>query len=598
MVLRTDNMLAGTPKFNVTENGAAIAGVTSSPLDDSELSRGIVIAIDVSEKMRESNRFDLLLQAVTKIITERPADVPVAIVTFGTTAEQEVGFTTDTPTLLSHLTSLPKSADRAMWDGLRRSATLFQNRPELEPTLFVFTAGPDTASTTTAQEAKVILDTANVSTFAVGVRNVAAADSAEVASAISPGAGVFVEAANNRAIAARAESVIGASHQEYVVRYTTRPAKTEADGLAGLTVSVNGGPATQAEVSRRVVTLAKDLTPTFQQADRIDKASRSFDGPFGLLVVLIAVVAAAGFAAYVVGRVFDKEQSLQSILKAYDGEKAEQEVVAQRYVETRLLQRALAKTEQIASDRGFLDRVEYKLERAELNLRPAEAILFTIVSIGLLTIATFFLKGPLFAILIGVAAGVFPFAFVNIKISRRMKKFRGQLPDMLHLLAGALKTGYSLVQAVDSVSRQVEDPMGKELRQSLQEANLGKPIEDAFDSMAARVAVPDFTWAVMAIRIQREVGGNLAELLTTVAETMIQRERLRREIKALTAEGRVSALVLGCLTPGIAVAMYLLNRDYMTVLFTDRRGEIALGAATVWMCLGFWWMKKMIEVDV
>jgi tight adherence protein B len=102
----------------------------------------------------------------------------------------------------------------------------------------------------------------------------------------------------------------------------------------------------------------------------------------------------------------------------------------------------------------------------------------------------------------------------------------------------------------------------------------------------------------MAIRIQREVGGNLAELLSTVAETMIHRERLRREIRALTAEGRISAIILGLLPVGLGAVMYSVNRDYMNVLLHDGFGQVLLIGSGLLACVGFYWMKKTIEIDI
>jgi tight adherence protein B len=109
---------------------------------------------------------------------------------------------------------------------------------------------------------------------------------------------------------------------------------------------------------------------------------------------------------------------------------------------------------------------------------------------------------------------------------------------------------------------------------------------------------PDFDWAVMAVNIQREVGGNLADLLQTVSITMIERERLRRDVKALTAEGRMSAIVLGCLPPGLALVFYATNPGYIRVLFTHLGGQIALGFAVFAMLVGFFWMKKVVDIKV
>jgi tight adherence protein B len=116
--------------------------------------------------------------------------------------------------------------------------------------------------------------------------------------------------------------------------------------------------------------------------------------------------------------------------------------------------------------------------------------------------------------------------------------------------------------------------------------------------MAERLESRDFAWAVMAVRIQREVGGNLAELLSTVAETMIARERLRREVRALTAEGRISAIILGLLPIALGLVMYGMNRDYINVLLHDSFGQILLIGAGLLAAVGFYWMKKTIEIDI
>ena len=130
------------------------------------------------------------------------------------------------------------------------------------------------------------------------------------------------------------------------------------------------------------------------------------------------------------------------------------------------------------------------------------------------------------------------------------------------------------------------------------EAQLGKPVEEAMSAAAERMDSPDFAWAVMAVNIQREVGGNLAELLMTVSETMTARERLAREVNALTAEGRVSAIVLGAMPILLGLAMYAINPEYIGVLFTETIGFILIGVALTAITIGFLWMKKLIEIRI
>jgi len=201
-------------------------------------------------------------------------------------------------------------------------------------------------------------------------------------------------------------------------------------------------------------------------------------------------------------------------------------------------------------------------------------------------------------LILGGFAAIIPMATVSFLGGRRRKKFLGQLPDTLQLLSGTLRAGYSLMQGVEAVSQEVEDPMGHELRRVVTESRLGRPLEESLEGVAERMDSADFSWAVMAIRIQREVGGNLSELLLTVADTMTQRERLRRDVRALTAEGRVSAIVLALLPLGLGLAMFVINPAYTNKLIDTTLGNILLGSSIVMMIIGFLWMKKIIDIEI
>ena len=154
------------------------------------------------------------------------------------------------------------------------------------------------------------------------------------------------------------------------------------------------------------------------------------------------------------------------------------------------------------------------------------------------------------------------------------------------------------MQGVEAVSQEVAEPMGKELRRVITEARLGREIEDAIDAVAERMDSPDFAWAVMAVRIQREVGGNLSELLLTVADTMVHRERLRRDVAALTAEGKISAIILGLLPVGLGAFMWLSNPEYMAPLGSHRHGPRPARRRHRALLVGFAWMKKIITIEI
>jgi tight adherence protein B len=316
----------------------------------------------------------------------------------------------------------------------------------------------------------------------------------------------------------------------------------------------------------------------------------------GKLLALVMMFTAIALGIWAIGTSVVRENTgLNSALSPYV-DSVEGDVIGRH---SAIFQRAVDITGGIAERRGFLTTAENKLDQASMPLRAAEALTLYAVFIGVVFLGSIVLfRSPIKVLIFTVIGGLLPTAYVNFKISRRKKKFMNQLPDALGLLAGTLKAGYSFMQGVEAVSQEIEDPMGVELRRVVSEAQLGRPVEDALESAAERMESEDFAWAVMAVKIQREVGGNLAELLLTVAETMTSRSRLRGEIKALTAEGRMSAIILGILPPGVGAVMYVLNKEYMVVLFNESIGIAMLVAAVLSMAAGFAWMLKIINIKI
>jgi len=195
-------------------------------------------------------------------------------------------------------------------------------------------------------------------------------------------------------------------------------------------------------------------------------------------------------------------------------------------------------------------------------------------------------------------AVISPVLYLEMRRKKRLRKFETQLPDVLNLLSGSMRAGFSFAQGLEAVAEEASEPSKRELQRVYAESRLGRPIEDALEDSADRMQSIDLVWAVMAIRIQREVGGNLAELLDTVADTMTERERLRHEIVALTAEGRMSAWVLGIFPPAFAVVLYMIQPDYMSTLFNSSIGVMAVVVSAVMAGLGFIWLRKIMAIEV
>jgi Flp pilus assembly protein TadB len=206
-------------------------------------------------------------------------------------------------------------------------------------------------------------------------------------------------------------------------------------------------------------------------------------------------------------------------------------------------------------------------------------------------------------VLVGVPAGAL-LAWLIMRMSlsfmirRRRAAFSDQLPDLLQLMASALQTGFSLAQALDAVVRDNAQPAAGEFSRALTEAKLGADLDDCMDTIATRMDSADLRWTVMAIRIQRGIGGNLAEILTTIVGTMRERGFLRRQVRALSAEGRLSAYILVALPVLVGAWLFTTDRPYMRVLYTTPIGLLMLIGAVVLLVIGGLWMRKTIQLEV
>jgi tight adherence protein B len=383
---------------------------------------------------------------------------------------------------------------------------------------------------------------------------------------------------------------------QYTVTY---PSAAKANSVVELALTSHG-------VTSNVVYTAGTSTEGYQNlsaaANTAGKSGVSvLQGNVGLLLAVLLFAVAVAMAAYGVFLLVTRDNNLNNVLQPYSegyGPQDDLDADDGGLAKTAIIQRAVEVTEQFADSQGYLSKAEASLERANLPLRAGEALFFYAAIIAIATIAGFALGGFVFGLVIGGFAAMIPLAAVSFIANRRRKQFLALLPDTLQLLSGTLRAGYSLMQGVEAISQEVGDPMGQELRRVVTESRLGRPLEESLEGVAERMDSPDFSWTVMAIRIQREVGGNLSELLLTVADTMTQRERLRRDVAALTAEGRISAIVLACLPIGLGVMMYLINPTYMSKLFNDTLGNIMLGLSVLGMVVGFVCMKKIIDIEI
>lgn len=242
-------------------------------------------------------------------------------------------------------------------------------------------------------------------------------------------------------------------------------------------------------------------------------------------------------------------------------------------------------------------RIELLMQQADWPIRGTEFEAILLLWGGLVGLITFLvtLKGAMFfaGALAGILMGL---ALLGLRIRRRRKKFTNQLGDMLTMVANALRAGFSFMQAFELISREMDAPMGREVQLVVNEVNLGNTLESALDNMQRRVASPDFELVVTAVLIQRQVGGDLASILDTISETIAERVRMRREVMTLTAQGRLSGIVLAILPFAMAGILTFIKPDYLKPLLEDELGRIIIGVAIVSELIGIFFIKKITDI--
>lgn len=241
------------------------------------------------------------------------------------------------------------------------------------------------------------------------------------------------------------------------------------------------------------------------------------------------------------------------------------------------------------------------IHRADLPLRAGEWFVLCVVAvIAAVAVGVVLLPGAtLIGAILGLTLGVvFPQVLLRFLAARRAKAFERLLPDALVLVSTSLRSGFGLPQSLDAVAQDSAPPVGKEFSRALAETRIGTDIADALEHMAERMGSEAMAMAVMAIRIQREVGGNLAETLATTAHTLREREALYGQMRTLSAEGRLSAYILIALPIGVFFYMTLVNREYVQLLWTHPLGLLMSAGGLVSLFFGILWMRKVVTIEV
>ncbi|WP_347060140.1 type II secretion system F family protein [Blastococcus sp. HT6-30] len=246
--------------------------------------------------------------------------------------------------------------------------------------------------------------------------------------------------------------------------------------------------------------------------------------------------------------------------------------------------------------RGWAAGGAVALERAGVAMALPDFVLAVGLVATVATVLAALVGGPVLGLLVPLAVFLGARMLLRVRAGRRQAAFADQLDDSLQLMASSLRAGHSILRAMDSVATEAACPTSEEFARIINETRVGRDLTDALDEVADRMGSEDFTWVAQAIAIQREVGGNLAEVLDAVGHTIRERNAIRRQVKALSAEGKLSAMVLMALPFGIIAFISATNPSYLSAFTESLVGYAMLGVAGVMMLVGGLWLKKTVAI--
>jgi tight adherence protein B len=319
--------------------------------------------------------------------------------------------------------------------------------------------------------------------------------------------------------------------------------------------------------------------------------------------IIILIAAGIGFLMLVAGVIVSRTS--QSVVEERLGRYSEGGFASTIPVDGQKVERTSPVADfldQMGEGSNLFDNISKSLAQADLKFRPVEFLATMVLAAFLMAFVGFVLSQSFpFAILAGLFGAFIPQLYVARSKSRRLTMFNNQLGDMLNLMVNGLRAGYSTMQAMEAVSKELPSPISDEFRRVVQEMQLGLNMEDALDHLVRRITSDDLDLVITAINVQREVGGNLAEILDVISYTIRERVRIQGEIAALTAQGRATAWVISALPIVLVLLLYLINRPYIMQFFNPETrgcGIPILVLSAFLVITGFAITQKIVKIDI
>ncbi len=583
VTLSTDSAVGlSASNVRITENGVAVPVSRIRALTPSLHDVDVILAIDVSNSM-QGRELQTALAAAKTFVQNVPSWISVGVVSFANDVNVVSPITANHDELASAVASMTATTSQgtALFGAVSQGSAMFDSHGQHN--LIVLTDGRNTADGSVA-DATAAAEDAGVTVFTMGL--VGGRPDDEVLRALADQTGGAYQPLSSDDLEAAYKTLAVQLSQQYVVTYRS---KVPYGAPASIEVDVPGG-----SDERHLVMPPRPGAGVSESSSLLE---RFFDNRVSLFFIVgLAFVAAYMLMNLITVRTFDARRQRDLAARMMADPSASGPIVEDSagLHAPRQLTEAIEKG---AAAAGVLRPVARMIERAGWKISVGEFLLPSLVVPLVLGVLVGALLNPIVGALILVVAVALPFVLLSRAARGRINLLQSQLVDVLMILASSLRAGHSFLQALDSVAKEVEEPAASEFSRVLSEVQLGRTVDDALQALADRVGSQDLDWAVTAIAIQRKVGGNLAEVLETVAGTIRERETIRRQVRVLSAEGRWSVVIL-ILLPFIIVGYLLLvNPSYLSPLLTTPVGRIAMGGGALLMIVGFVWMRKIVRLD-
>jgi len=597
----TGDVVVDPASLQVTVAGATATATVESA---TTMRRAVFLVVDTSGSMKANSGMPIIKSAVAEFLGRVPADVSVGLISFANVAGVDVGLTQDKAKIQAASDGLSAAGETALYDAV--TLALDKLGTTGDRSIVILSDGVNTVGRSDLGAVLNAVTQAGVRVDTIGLRTKVTADEVLTKMATA-GGGNFAPADNEAAVTSAFSASARALDRQ--VMWTVHPGTLP---LGDVPVEVHGlaSGAPFVATGTVVVSSAPTALPSLTLLPPAPEASAPKAAPvqtFPAWLLLLGIVCTfLGLLGLTVAAVAPtmrtrRENRIQN-LEVYAA-RGPQVTKPRRDTSSVIASNLVDIGERVMAGRESTSRTMALLQRADLAWRPGEwAVLRVLgVVVGIIGGALIFRDGlvAFFGVLVGALAGLFlPSVILRMLARRRAAKLERQLPDILVLLASSLSTGFSLPQALDAVAKDVSEPAAKEFSRVMAETRIGSDLESAMERMAIRMDSDNMRWTSMAIGIQRQVGGNLAETLRTTAATLREREYLRRHVSALSAEGRLSAYILIAIPIILFVYEVNVNRAYISLLWTTVLGWVMIVGSLILMAIGIFWMNKAVKVEV